>query len=423
MASHQAALFLLVINLGLLWLMMAAPLGRRSIRVTRVLNARAEEVWNITRPAGDMTAWHPSVIAVEPVEGAPDRVEFAYRHPDRHGRPTRRIMAVDRAAMTAGASFSCDLRIVADSALDVSYWKGYREHRTVERLGLDTRVTFEITDDYRGLAPYLFRLFLLRREMTALKNHVEERASSSLAHFEHPLWQAVLMIGSTLMLWPFFGLNEAGLMISIFLTLVIVLHELGHMIAYRTFGHPSARMIFVPLLGGIAIGGRPYHSRFEVATCALMGAGVSALLVPILIAAHQSADGVGHGFDTDGPILVFLVILGGFNLLNLLPTYRFDGGQVLRQIFETERLLAVASFIVTAAILWTGWRLGLSYTMLIGSLAVFTLLSLIKTKNAKPRAELVPMTPAERLMTGFGYYAALSIHIYGLIYSCRLLFP
>ena len=30
-------------------------------------------------------------------------------------------------------------------------------------------------------------------------------------------------------------------------------------------GHRKVRMIFVPLLGGIAIGGRPYDSRFEVA--------------------------------------------------------------------------------------------------------------------------------------------------------------
>ena len=111
--------------------------------------------------------------------------------------------------------------------------------------------------------------------------------------------------------------------------LVILLHELGHMVAYRAFGHPSVRMIFVPLLGGIAIGGRPYNSHFEVATCALMGAGFSALLVPILVAAHQSVQGIPHPAAMDGPTLVFLVILGAFNLLNLLPTYRFDGGQVL----------------------------------------------------------------------------------------------
>ncbi|THV25072.1 SRPBCC family protein [Peteryoungia ipomoeae] len=419
MATYQAALFLLAVNLGLLWLMMAAPLGVRTIRVTRIVKAGAETVWNSIRPTADLSAWHPSVIGVTPVEGVPGRLEFSYRHPDRHGNPTRRIVAVDRTAMTAGSHFSCDLRIVEDSALDRSFWDGYSERRIVERDGARSRVTFEMTDDYRGLAAYLFRLHLIRREITALKDHLEQRPASRATHLEHPLWQTVIIVLSTLLLWPFFGLNKAGLMISTFLTLVIILHELGHMIAYRTFGHPSARMIFVPLLGGIAIGGRPYHSRFEVATCALMGAGISALLVPILIAAHQSVTSVADTHDFNGPILVFMIILGAFNLLNLLPTYRFDGGQVLRQVFESGTLLAVATFGVTGAILWTGWRIGLSPVMLMGGLAVFTLLSLIKTKTVKPSAELIPMSPAERLMTGFGYYAALSMHAYALIYACQ----
>lgn len=421
MATYQAALFLLAVNLGILWLMMAAPIGVRTIRVTRKVKARAEHVWNNVRPTADLSAWHPSVIGVEPVEGTPGRIEFSYRHPDRHGNPTKRIVAVDRTAMTAGSNFSCDLRIVDDSALDRSFWDGYSERRIVERDGQRSRVTFELTDTYRGLAAYLFRLHLMRREITALQDHLEKRPASRATHLEHPLWQTVIIVLSTLLLWPFFGLNKAGLMISTFLTLVIILHELGHMIAYRTFGHPSARMIFIPLLGGIAIGGRPYHTRFEVATCALMGAGVSAMLVPILIAAHQSTASLVQSKDFDGPILVFLVILGAFNLLNLLPTYRFDGGQVLRQVFESGKLLAVATFGVTGAILWTGWLIGFSPAMLMGGLAVFTLLSLIKTRTVKPSSELIAMSPAERLMTGFGYYAALSIHAYALIYACEKL--
>ena len=422
MATHQAAVFLAAFNLALLWLLMAAPLGRRTIRVSRIIRERPEELWNITRPAGDLTAWHPHVIAVEPVEGKPDLVEFAYRHPDRHGRPSRRTMIVDRTAMTAAGSFSCDLRVVGDSTLDHSFWEGYRESRKVERAPLGSRVTFEQTDNYRGLAFYLFRRVALARELGSLKDHVEESRSSSLLRFEHPAWQTVLVIISTLLLWPFFSLTATGLMMSVFLTLVILLHELGHMVAYRAFGHPSVRMIFVPLLGGIAIGGRPYNSHFEVATCALMGAGFSALLVPILVAAHQSAQNFPHPEGMDGPTLVFLVILGAFNLLNLLPTYRFDGGQVLRQVFEGQRALAITSFVVTGVVLWTGWRIGLEAPMLIAGLAIFILLSMIRTRSVKPREALAPMNAAERLMTCFGYYASLAMHVYAVIYACDRLF-
>ncbi|KQW28591.1 hypothetical protein ASE36_08790 [Rhizobium sp. Root274] len=422
MATHQAALFLLAVNLGLLWLLMAVPLGRRTLKVSQSLRERAEDVWNITRPAGDLTAWHPSVIAVTPVDGHPDLVEFAYRHPDRHGRPSRRTMVVDRASMTAGGSFSCELRVVADSTLDQTFWNGFSERRTVERTATGSVVTVEQTDTYRGLAFYLFRLFLLRRELAALRDHLEGRRGSPLSRLEHPLWQTLLVILSTLLLWPFFGLTRTGLMMSTFLTLVIVLHELGHMVAYRAFGHPSARMIFVPLLGGIAVGGRPYNSLFEVASCALMGAGVSAFLVPTLVATHESVLGLPHASSSEGPILIFLVILGAFNLLNLLPTFRFDGGQVLRQIFQNQTMLALASFAVSGVVLWTGWRIGLSAQTLIVGLAVFTLLSLIRTTGARPREELVAMTSAEKLMTGFGYYAALAMHVYAVIYACDRLF-
>lgn len=415
-------MFLAAVNLGLLWLLMAAPLGRRTIRVSRLVLERPEEVWKIARPAGNQTAWHPNVIAVTPVEGKPDLVEFAYRHLDRHGHPARRTMIVDRTAMTATGSFSCDLRVIGDSTLDPSFWEGYRESRKVERAPLGSKVTFEQTDNYRGIAFYLFRRMALARELASLRDYIEERPSSSLLHFEHPGWQTLLVLLSTLMLWPFFSLTATGLMMSVFLTLVILLHELGHMVAYRAFGHQSVRMIFVPLLGGIAIGGRPYHSHFEVATCALMGAGFSALLVPILIAAHQSIAGFPHPAGMDGPILVFLVILGAFNLLNLLPTYRFDGGQVLRQVFEGQYALAIASFMVSGVILWVGWRIGLAPPILVGGLAIFILLSMIRTKSVKPREALLPMSSPERLMTGLGYYAALAMHANAVVYACDRLF-
>jgi Zn-dependent protease len=231
-----------------------------------------------------------------------------------------------------------------------------------------------------------------------------------------------LAILSTLLLWPFLGLTMQGLMISTFLTLVIALHELGHMAAYRMFGHVSVRMIFVPLLGGLAIGGRPYRSLFEVATCALMGAGMSAFLVPILIVAHQLA---GTGIlpaVSSSPLLVFLLILGAFNLLNLLPMHRFDGGQVLRQIFRTRWSQITASFVVTLCILLIGFEIGLSANMLTVGLLVFTVVSLIGVRSVKPRQKLDEMTDPERMLVGFGLYAAIAMHGYAIVFSIGNLF-
>ena len=126
------------------------------------------------------------------------------------------------------------------------------------------------------------------------------------------------------------------------LTAVVALHELGHMAAFRVMGHRKVRMIFIPLLGGIAIGGRPYDSRFEVAFVALMGAGFSAFLIPIAIA---SSDLRTARPSAAAAVLAALAGFAAFfNIANLVPVWKFDGGQVLRQIFPGQLTLAVMSF-------------------------------------------------------------------------------
>jgi Zn-dependent protease len=421
MSPLLSALLLLSLNLGILWLLMAAPIGRRTIRVRRTFQTAPEAIWRAIDPAGEEADWHHSVISSRALKNRPGVVEQTYAHFDRHGEPIRRLLAVEPVAATPeGRAYSA--RIIDDSTLDAGFWRNYRERREVSLSEGGTTLLVEQTDRYRGLAFLLFRYFVLRREMRALESWIETGKSKPNGHFEHPLMQTALAVISTLILWPFFGLTIGGLMISTFLTLVIVLHELGHMAAYRTFGHTSVRMIFVPLLGGIAIGGRPYNSLFEVATCALMGPGMSAFLVPILIAAHDMSARGAISELLSLPILTFLLILGAFNLLNLLPMYRFDGGQILRQAFRSRLSLLCASFGITFIILWVGWQIHVPSVALLAGLAVFTLLSLIGARSVKPKEKLEEMTGAERMLIGFGLYAAVMIHAYAIIYSAHRLF-
>jgi Zn-dependent protease len=283
-------------------------------------------------------------------------------------------------------------------------------------------IVVEQTDRYRGLAFMVFRYFALRRELNALETWAQTGKADNSGLFERPETQVLLAILSTLLLWPFLGLNQKGLILSSMLTVVIAFHELGHLAAYRSFGHKSVRMIFIPFLGGIAIGGRPYRTLFEVAVCALMGAGLSAFLVPVVIAVHAGLTPAHPGI-ANGPMMIFLLILSSFNLLNLLPMYRFDGGQVLRQVFPTRDGLMGATFAVTSAILWAGWRIGIPDEALFGGLAVMALISFTGQSGAKPREALDDMSGGERLVAGFGYYSALVIHVYGLIFAAGILYP
>jgi hypothetical protein len=120
--------------------------------------------------------------------------------------------------------------------------------------------------------------------------------------------------------------------------------------------------------------------------------------------------------------LVFLLILGTFNLLNLLPMHRFDGGQVLRQIFRTRKSQIVASFIVTLCILSIGFEIGLPARYLVVGLLVFTLVSLIGGGSFKPRQKLDEMNGGERMLVSFGLYAAIAMHGYAVITAIDKLF-
>lgn len=419
MILSSPTLFLLVANLGLIWLLMAAPLGTQTIRLRRRLQGDPERVWQAVHPLGKDALWYPALLdsAAEPGTG---RVVQRLAHADRRGNPVRRTLELHE--LGGPWQHAYEARVVEDSALHPSFWANYRERRMVGSAGEGAELVIEQTDRYRGLAFFIFRFFQLRRELDALSGWLKTGRVEQRGLFEQPGTQLLMAVLSTLALWPFFGFTAPGLIYSSLMTIVIALHELGHLAAYRAFGHQRVRMIFIPLLGGLAVGGRPYNSRFELAACALMGAGMSAFFVPILVAAHTTLARSLPGEPFAGYALVSLLVLSAFNLLNLLPMSRFDGGQVLKQVFPTYDGLLGGTFLVTAAILFVGWRVGVPAQVLFGGLAVMALLSLSNRTSVKMREELDEMTGGERLFAGFGYYAALAIHAYGLIYACDLLF-
>lgn len=423
MSTTLSVIILLTINLGLVWLLMAAPLGRRTLRLHRKFEAEPMRVWSAVFPLGPHADWHHAVLSSERIGSG--RVRQAFDHLDRRGQPIERTLEVKDVSAHAATRMGFMARVIDDSALDASFWRHFQDRRSVSAAAAGgSLLTVEQSDRYRGIAFLLYRYFALRREIGALEQWLNQGRSEPNGLFERPVVQASLAVLSTLLLWPFFGLDVYGLMLSSMLTAVIVLHEFGHMAAYRAFGHRRVRMIFVPLLGGMAIGGRPYNSTYEVAFCALMGAGVSALLVPLVVMIERllaQSSGAAAGFAN--PVLVFLVILGAFNLLNLLPMQRFDGGQVLRQVFSSRRTLAMASFGVALAVLGVGWRIGLPTPALIAGLAVFTLLSMLgRGSSVRPRHALVPMTGSQRLVAGCGLYAAVLIHGHAIVYACDRLF-
>lgn len=410
------AVVLVTLNLGLIFLLFALPLGARTVRMSRLIAADRKLVWSALWPFGENAGWSGQHLRAETL-GEPGlaRVELGWE--GRDGKPIEHIVRLED--VIEGERFS--MRVVDDSSLDSAFWSDYRDNVELDGADGAVRVTLSRTDRYRGAAFLIFRYFALRRELGKLKIWAETGRYRAGGLFEHPASQVGFAFLSIFILWPLFGLTAGGFAIAAVLTAVVALHELGHMAAFRLMGHRKVRMIFVPLLGGIAIGGRPYDSRFEVAFVALMGAGFSAFLVPVAIAACAYA--AGEGWRAAAGVLGTLAgIAALFNVANLVPVWKFDGGQVLRQICPGPVTLALASFLLLSAFLALGYAAGFPAPLLVVAGAIFAILSLITAgSGVKPRHELKPIGGMERFAIAGALVAVFAIHASGLLWaSARL---
>jgi Zn-dependent protease len=408
---------LLIGTCFLLWLVMSAPVGHRTVRRLISIAASPEHLWSALYPFGADFGWNDAVTSVTALDGKSGRMVTS--HTGRDGQPIERDFEITDEV--PGEGFT--LRFTNDTSLAQSFWENHVMTVKVARTADGGSVAdIAETDRYRGIAFLVFRFFALRRLSVKLKRWAETGEYSSGGIFEHPSTQLGMAALSAILLWPFFGLHLHGLFLSVTLTVVVGLHELGHMAAFRLMGHRSARMIFLPLLGGIAMGGRPYDKHFEIGFSALMGAGFSAFPVAALMWFQMNAPN-GMTPETINAVLTVILIGALFNLGNLMPVWKFDGGQVLRQIFRSGRSMAWAAFATLMLMATTGWAIGLPWRIMMAGGAIIAMISLMTAKNTiKPKNELVAMTDPERAMLGAGFVAVMAIHAFAIIWSVKALF-
>lgn len=402
---------LIGINLGLIWLLMAAPAGKRTVTSSRRIKASPAHIWSALFPFGSNALWDGSYISIHRNGDCTADVEIAWD--GRDGKPIRRSIEVSKVV----SERSFNLRVTNDTSLHNSFWDNHSQSVTLVPEGGSTIVTISETDHYRGFAFPLFRHFKNRRHLHALAGWAETGSYKKSGWFETFPAQVAMASLSILLLWPFFGLTTIGLLMSTVLTTVVVAHEAGHMFAFRAMGHKSARMIILPFLGGVALGGRPYNSHFEVGFSALMGAGMS--VFPVVVAILMFGPLKAGGFDIAATIAGAFGTIGAiFNLGNLVPVWKFDGGQVIRQVFRTRTGQGIASFLLLGGLLLAGSNAGFSAQALLVIGAVFALLSVLTAgSGVKPKFALVPMTPAERVLVFCGLIAAFTVHAFGAVWG------
>lgn len=128
---------------------------------------------------------------------------------------------------------------------------------------------------------------------------------------------ALAVIAAVIFFGPVFGLA---------LIVVVVIHEFGHVAAFRVAGHHDASFRLVPLLGGYAISNRPVATQEEDVFITLMGPAIC--LAPMLLAYGLVPFAASTFPPAVGPLITFASICGALNFFNLLPIWPLDGGRL-----------------------------------------------------------------------------------------------
>ena len=122
-----------------------------------------------------------------------------------------------------------------------------------------------------------------------------------------------------------FGLRgiPAGFLLGGQIFVAVVLHELGHALAARSFGIGTAHITLYPF-GGAAALEREARTAHEELVIAGAGPAVNGVLF--------LAAGLLWGLSGLRPLLVFSALNLLLMLYNLLPAYPMDGGRMLRAL-------------------------------------------------------------------------------------------
>jgi Zn-dependent protease len=185
----------------------------------------------------------------------------------------------------------------------------------------------------------------------------------TLAGFDaNALGLGVLAVGAAVYFFgPMYGLA---------LILSIMVHEFGHVAAYRVCGHSDARFRLIPLIGGVAISNQLPASHEKDFFITLMGPGIS--IAPMVLAMALLEFDWPEISPTADFLWTFAIVTGALNFFNLLPFWPLDGGRCLSVLtatfvpaFAHQVTIALAAAAIVLAIYTQS--LGLTFFALMGA--------------------------------------------------------
>lgn len=187
--------------------------------------------------------------------------------------------------------------------------------------------------------------------------------------------------------------------------LASLLHEAGHVAAYRAAGHAQARFRLVPVLGRHEISDRPLASEAEAFFVSIAGPALS--LAPMVLAILL-ADMAGPSPLADA-LRAFALTAAVLNFVCLLPVEPLDGGRCLRAALASTDPRAAAIVALAASAMAAAAAVAFQSVLLFLVAAVGALAAC----SATPPGTLAPMTDRQAGLALGAYCFATVAHFAG----------
>jgi Zn-dependent protease len=224
--------------------------------------------------------------------------------------------------------------------------------------GADDRIGYELAETTEGTRLTLFREVTPRSVMDALlapsglrsgartyKKQIEKELD-----LKRPLVERLTSFGIGLSILAFASFwYTMGLEVAALATVIILLHELGHALAFPLVGMQPKGIYLVPFIGGAATAKTPFRTDFQEGFVSLMGPGFS--LIPTF------AFLIGYLASGNSTLYTAAWISAFVNLLNLAPVLPLDGGRVIRAVLTavSRRLALIVSCVGVPLGLFGAW--------------------------------------------------------------------
>ena len=212
-------------------------------------------------------------------------------------------------------------------------------------------------------------------------------------------WGVLAFVAAAYVFGPLYGIA---------IVLSVMIHEFGHVAAFRIAGHEDARFRLIPLMGGVAISDRRPDTQAHDFFITIMGPAICLLPMVVATALVDPAYGI-HPLLGEF-VWVFAIATGALNFFNLLPFWPLDGGRCVRVLSDalTPKITGAVMIGMSAALAAVAVVL---QSMVLMAIALISAPGLLRWSEEVHTPK--PMTRIEALVALGAYVFTAAAHFWG----------